>query len=49
MEWAEPEEETGAGTGHTGQQWLRQEQKAGRAIPPTDLGSVVSLLLDAEV
>ena len=49
VEWAEPEEETGAGTGRTGQQWLHQHDKAHRPVSPTELGSVVSLPLDAEV
>jgi len=47
VEWAEPED-VGVGAGQEGQQWLRQVPKSGHNIPPIDLGSVVSLPLDAE-
>ncbi|MCX4799496.1 MULTISPECIES: hypothetical protein [unclassified Streptomyces] len=49
VEWREPEGAAGVGTGQSGQQWHRQEPKAGHSIPPLSLGSVVSPPVDAEV
>jgi hypothetical protein len=50
VEWDEPEDNEGAGTGKTGQRWFRQVKKPGAEnVPAIDLGSVVSLLLDAEI
>lgn len=49
VERREPEGPANVGTGQTGQQWHRQEPKAGHSIPALSLGSVVALPVDAEV